>query len=526
MKRAGYLARVSTENQKDEATIESQIAEIKERIKQDGNTLTEECIYIDEGYTGELLARPELDKLRDDAKNHKFDVLYVYDRGRIARLYYLQQVIIEELFDLSIEFVTLHDVKAETPEEKVLQAMQGVFHEYEKVKITERFRRGKLYKVKKGELLGYNPLYGYDYIHKTKEKNGYFVINPAEAKIVKKIFYWVGIEMISLREVIRRLYELKIPPRKQKRITWTKGPIARMLRDETYIGNHYYLKTEAVVSRSSKCKNHYHRVKKNSRRVRPKEEWIKISVPAIIKDKELFYKVQQQLDLNKKFASRNTKREYLLQGLIYCPCGQKRTGEGIDGHLYYRCTDRLHRFPLPAQCRRAGVNAKVADTLVWNKIIAMLNSPRTIQKQAERWLRTQKLREQNQGNVLDDIKNEKEKLREEEQRYSIAYGQGIMPLEVYQTRMAELADKRKVLELKKVEVKPQINLRNVISLKKLVRLAIEIIKTFDFSDKKHVIRQLVEKITADKKLVVISGHIPITGMHMELCNGDRHCRFT
>jgi len=357
MKRVALLARNSTENQKDEATIGSQIAEIQERIKEDGNVLIEECIYIDEGYSGELLARPALDKMRDDAKKKLFDALYVYDRGRLSRKFAYQELIIEELRDLEREFVTLHDIKAETPEEQVLQAMQGVFHEYERVKITERFRRGKLFKVRNGNLLGYNPPYGYDYIPKTKEKNGCFVINPVEAEVVKKIFYWVGIEGISLREVIRRLYEFKIPPKKQKRPTWTKGPIVRMLTNETYIGNHYYLKTEAIVSKSPKS-NGYHRVKKSSRKNRPREEWIKISVSPII-DKPLFDKVQKQLELNKKFSPRNTKREYLLQGLIYCPCGQKRTGEGIRNHEYYRCTSRLHSFPLPSQCHEGGVNTKV-----------------------------------------------------------------------------------------------------------------------------------------------------------------------
>ncbi|MCL5410446.1 MAG: recombinase family protein [Patescibacteria group bacterium] len=522
MKRAAILARVSTENQKEEATIESQVAEIKERVKQDGNILLDECIYKDEGYSGELLARPALDKMRDDAKKRNFNILYVYDRGRLSRKFAYQELILEELNDLDIDFVTLHDVKAETPEEKVLQAMQGVFHEYERIKITERFRRGKLYKVRNGNLLGYCAPYGYDYIPKTKEKNGSFIINPVEAEVVKKIFHWVAIENISLREVIKRLYKLNIPPKKQKRPIWTKGPIVRMLSNETYIGNHYYLKTEATVSKSPKS-NGYHRVKKSSRKIRPREEWIKITVPAII-DISLFEKAQKQLELNKKFSPRNTKREYLLQGLIYCPCGQKRTGEGIKDHEYYRCTSRLHSFPLPSQCYEGGVNTKVVDTLVWNKIVEMLTNTVMIQKQAENWIkkRDTKTKTNDTGGIEKEIAN----LDKEQERYSIAYGKGIMPIEIYESRMAEIAEKRKVLEINLSEAKPKINIGSYLDPKKLAQIAIKTIKSFNFSDKKFIIRQLTETIVADKKLVVVGGHIPLTGLDMELYAKYRNSRTT
>src|SRR5436190_23945051 len=130
MRRAGLYGRVSGDRQRQEATIDSQVAEIKERMEKDGNVLRPECQYTDDGYTGELLSRPALDRLRDDARRGVFDVLYVYDRGRLSRKFVYQELIIEELADREIEFVTLTDVAAETDEEKVLQAMQGVFHEY------------------------------------------------------------------------------------------------------------------------------------------------------------------------------------------------------------------------------------------------------------------------------------------------------------------------------------------------------------------------------------------------------------
>src|SRR5947209_8740330 len=80
---AGVYGRVSTGRQENEATIDSQIDEIKIGIEVAGNTLPPENIFIDDGWTGEMLQRPALDQMRDAAQEGKFEVLYVYDRGRL-----------------------------------------------------------------------------------------------------------------------------------------------------------------------------------------------------------------------------------------------------------------------------------------------------------------------------------------------------------------------------------------------------------------------------------------------------------
>jgi site-specific DNA recombinase len=221
---AALYARVSTGRQENEETIDSQIDEIKTRIEMDGNILSPEHIFKDDGWTGEMLQRPALDAMRDAAMTESFQVLYVYDRGRLSRVFAYQEVILEEIIDKGIQFITLHDVQAQTAEERVLQAMQGVFHEYERVKIAERMRRGKHYKAKAGVIINGDSLYGYKYIRKTDTEPVRYEINEDEARVVRMIFNWVGVEGISLRDVIRRLYEMKIPPRKRKREFWTKGP--------------------------------------------------------------------------------------------------------------------------------------------------------------------------------------------------------------------------------------------------------------------------------------------------------------
>src|SRR3712207_6306730 len=97
MKRAALYARVSTRRQEEEETITTQLVELRERIATDGHLLVEECVYTEDGWTGELLARPALDRLREDARRGLFQVLYVYDRGRLARKFVYQEIVLEEL---------------------------------------------------------------------------------------------------------------------------------------------------------------------------------------------------------------------------------------------------------------------------------------------------------------------------------------------------------------------------------------------------------------------------------------------
>jgi site-specific DNA recombinase len=83
MKRAALYARVSTDAQQKEGTIDSQVVELKRQITAAGHVLVKE--YIDDGYTGTLLDRPALEQLRQDVKTDQFDAIYFLCADRIAR---------------------------------------------------------------------------------------------------------------------------------------------------------------------------------------------------------------------------------------------------------------------------------------------------------------------------------------------------------------------------------------------------------------------------------------------------------
>src|SRR5207253_11022980 len=81
--RAALYARVSSEEQREGQTIDSQVAELERFSREKGWSLI--GIYKDEGWSGALLSRPALDRLRDEAARKQFDLVLLNDVDRLAR---------------------------------------------------------------------------------------------------------------------------------------------------------------------------------------------------------------------------------------------------------------------------------------------------------------------------------------------------------------------------------------------------------------------------------------------------------
>lgn len=528
---AALYARVSTGRQEQEATINSQTDEIKKRIITDGNTLSADNIFIDDGWTGEMFKRPALDLMRDSAQQGKFQILYVYDRGRIARKFAYQEIVIEELTDKDIEFVTLHDIKAITPEEHVLQAMQGVFHEYERIKIAERMRRGKMYKAKAGILINGSAVYGYNYVKKTETVPAHYEINEDETRVVRMIFKWVGEEGISLRGVIKRLYDLKILPRKKKSDFWTKGPIVRMLKSEAYSkGVIYFNKSEAVVAKHPLKETKYKKIKRTSRKMKPKDEWVAYKIPNIIPDNGLFEKIQSILENNQKYSRRNRKYDYLLTGKTWCQCGNRRVGDGYSkgGNHYYRCAERIYKFPVEKKCQAQGINAIALDGALWNELKNFLMDPKRIQEQAEEWIKSQMINNLNQQEIKT-LESSIEKIKKEEENYARTYAQGLLEFGQLKNLITD-AKRRKVSYEKQVEELKKESRQasfNGFTLDELVEEAKNVIKTLNFDNKYGVVQDIIDKVIVKAdRIVEVIGHFPAPAVNMSYETINRDSRIT
>lgn len=511
MKKAAIYMRVSTAHQEEEQTIDNQKMEILERVKKDTDVvLITDYEYKDEGWSGAIIERPDLDRMRADAREGKFEVLYVYDRGRLSRKFVHQEIILEELRECGIECISLHDINGQTTEEVLMGSVMGIFHEYERVKITERMRIGKVRKVRENKkLLGYQPKYGYDYYRRIKAgpdaRDGYFEINKQQAKVVKQIFEWIAAG-VSKHEVKRKLFKMGVPPPKGKRDQWSGGTLDRMVTDTTYIGDHYYNKSESVPTKNPRNpERKYRKITKGSRKRRPKEEWFHVAVPAIV-SRDLYNKVQVQLEKNKRVNTRNNSvNNYLVAGLVECVCGKARTGDPVsNGSKYYRCTDRLSKYPLARECHEAGINVPVFDALVWNNIKELLLNPNLVVEQAKRRQATSPLQSQ-----LKSLHTKLKKQEDEQRRYDKAYGQGVMSERRYKDVMYELNQKREATVAEISALEDEMTNQKPISIEQYFDETIKRVGNLSFTEKKAIIKRVVTKIVATKQEVKVWGRIPL-----------------
>jgi len=526
-------ARVSTSHQEDEGTIQNQIDSLNEHAKTNGYTIVKE--YRDDGWSGDTLVRPALDELRNDAKGKLWEGVLIYDPDRLSRRYSYQELVMDELREAGVEvlFVTISAPK--NSEDKILQGVRGLFAEYERTKISERFRLGKLRKVKEGHVLTTEAPYGYRYIPNkrtgTHDKiHGYYGIDENEARVVRMIFGWVADEKYTMRSVVRKLQELGIKPRKSKRGVWSTSTLSTMLKHKVYIGQSHWGSTYAVVPKNPTSTQKYRKQKKSSRKIRPEEEWYMIPVPAII-DEALFNRVRAQLETNFAMCERNKKNEYLLAGKIHCSCGRRRGGEGPQKgkHLYYRCNDRVCSFPLPPTCHEKGINARIADKLVWKKVAELMSSPELMRKQIERWVNSRKMATHSSADNLAVLEKEVAKLKAQEDRYSKAYGAGVFNVEQLKEYVTPLREQLAELEVRMVKSREESReqvadfLPESASIERFAQVARDKLQNLSFAIRRAIITNVVEKIVATPQLLTVHGYIPIKS-HVEFFTNDRNRR--
>lgn len=175
MKTAAIYTRVSSDQQRENKTIDSQVAELLHFAQEQGCIVPEEYIFKDEGYSGAILIRPGLEKVRDLSAEGQIQAVLVYSPDRLSRNYAYQVVLMDEFSACGTEVLFVNSPKADTPEEALLLQFQGMIAEYERAMIKERSRRGKRFKAKSGvvSVLCGAP-YGYNYIRKTEGTAAYY----------------------------------------------------------------------------------------------------------------------------------------------------------------------------------------------------------------------------------------------------------------------------------------------------------------------------------------------------------------
>src|SRR3954470_8474024 len=518
--RVAIYARVSGEQQAKEDTISSQIEAVTRRVATDALECDPELRFVDDGYSGSILARPGLERLRDQAAAGAIDRLYLLDPDRLSRKYAYQVLIMEELARCGVEVVFLRNPVGRGPEADLLLQVQGMIAEYERAKIMERCRRGKQHAARRGSVnvLSGAP-YGYRYVgnHEGGGEARYQVI-AEEARVVRKIFEWVGQGRCSIGEVCRRLRREGIPSRTGKP-AWDRSVVWATLKNPAYKGTAGFGKTHAGPPKPQQLRPQRGRPdyprRPASRVDTSSEDQIFISVPGLVSE-ELFGAVRAQLEENRRRRrDRPGRGRYLLQGLIVCKrCGygcygktvNRTTSRGKVPHAYYRCTGSdAYRFGGQRLCWNKQVRTDLLDGAVWEDVRHLLSEPGRVRAEYERRLQGPGA---GPGHEIEQLSKMIKDVKKTISRMIDAYGDGLLERWEFEPRLLAARERLATLESecqrRVSEEDREAELRLVIGrLEEFARRVSQGLRGPDWETRREIVRALVKKVEIDEQEVRI-----------------------
>jgi site-specific DNA recombinase len=542
MKIALY-ARVSSEKQAQDKTINSQIEAIKSYIQESGGEVDPDLIFCDDGMSGATLIRPALEALRDSAFSGKMDKICILSPDRLARKYAHQLLLVEEFNKLNIEIIFINKAISQTPEDQMLLQIQGVISEYEREKITERCRRGKLHAAKNGNVnaLGGAP-FGYVYMKANQGQNAYYKIHPIEAEIVRECYDLYCHKQVSIGAICRLFKEKGYITRTGK-TSWACPVIWGMLQNPAYKGEAAFRKTIMVerekITKKARDGSLYPKLAKSSCRQRPKEDRITIPVPKII-DPSLFERAEERLKESKKFSPRNNKKyEYLVSGLIRCDqCGYAMYGMAATTlntkRFYYRCSGQDgRRWPNGKHCSGNSVRIEVIDELVWNATKRLISSPEIVMNEYANRMEKMENKAVSNEQICHKKMQELKHAQREKERILDLYQLGTVALDEIQPRLQGIRTKIERInqELDLLKRDEELEAKRLYVIQRFEDFCSTIatnLEELPFADRKKILRLLVTEITVNKSKGEISvNHIlPLEKNSFRLCSRTRKGPFS
>jgi site-specific DNA recombinase len=453
--KAAIYARVSTERQGREQTIDSQLDALRRWAAAHGHELQDDHVYIDEGYSGARLDRPALDRLRDAAREGEFDILGVFSPDRLARRYAYQVLLLEELRKAACEVEFIERPISDDPHDQLLLQIQGAIAEYERAVLAERFRRGELQKARAGQWVGGRGPYGYRYVPRQDGLPGHLEVDEAEAAVVRMLYRWLIDERMTVRQIIKRLAEGPWRPRNGKRL-WSNSVVHRILSDPLYAGTAYANRHAHVAPRKPRSAGPRAGLP-TCRKPRPPEEWIPIPVPAII-DAVTYQAASEQRARNSALSFRNnTRNDYLLRCLLTCrTCGFAMCGVTSSGaggrrrHRYYIChgKDTLAR-DRANPCPQPRTRVEELDAAVWEHVKRLLDDPATLAAQFEERAKQADALDADAHAAARRWEAQLRRLDREEQRLIDAYQAEAIDLDDRKRRRDQIGVRRHMLTLQR-----------------------------------------------------------------------------
>ena len=390
MRNGGVYARVSTSQQEEGTSIETQVGGCLHLAAQIGCEVEAAHIWREQG-SGANPMRPGFQEFMRCIDNKVFTDVFIYAPDRAAR----------DPLDLlnfcrrcSIAGVELHFVVGPQGNDEyteLIRFVAGFAGKQERAMIAERTSRGKLATARAGRMpngVGIG-LYGYDYDAVSKERT----INEAEALVVRRIYDEAAAGR-SVWSITIGLNADGIPTKGGNK--WHPLGVRRILDNSSYFGLDIYRRTRTYMGEDGKRKTVE----------RPKEEWIEIRTftPPIISER-LYLIVKERL--GRPIALNATPQPYLLTGFTVCgTCGTPVTGASRMGKSrQYRCRATFATSVSGATCHESYFRADDIEALVWAEVVGALKDPQVLISDLQHFLST------GDGNVGEEIARLRREIR-------------------------------------------------------------------------------------------------------------------
>lgn len=511
-------------------SIENQIQLCKEYAQTQLKTknITEFIIYEDEGFSGSNTNRPEFQRLLEDAKARKFDVLICYRLDRISRNVADFSTTLEVLQKYDIDFVSIREqFDTSSPMGRAMIYIASVFAQLERETIAERIRDNMLELAKNGRWLGGVTPLGYEskqisYIDAEMNERKMVKLKqvPKELEIVQLI-YTKYLELQSLSKLETYMQQANIKTKRGAHFDKTKLKI--ILNNAVYVKANkdviVYLEKQGItccgVPNGEKGLLTYNKQKsitttkgKTSRAYRDKSEWIAaVSSQAGIIDADDWIKVQQTLEANREaYPALGKTHNAMLTKVMKCAkCGSrmrvehghvsKKTGEK---HYYYVCS--LKKTSKGSRCDNKNGKVREIDPAVISQLKELhMNRKAIIDKLREK---NKKLRETatslNKEQILKSSIKEKEK-QIDSLLDKLSIDDDITDIIISKVKKLKSELNELKIELQNVNnTKTEINETELnLSFSEMLLNKCSIIDTLEFEEKKQLIEALTDKITWD-----------------------------
>jgi site-specific DNA recombinase len=476
-KRAILYARVSTDEQaRSGYSLAQQLEALRDYAAGEGYEVLEEV--QDPGQSGASLERPGMDRVRDLVAADGVSVVLAQDRDRFAREPAYHYLLRREFEEHGTKIRALNDRGDETPEGELTDGILDQLAKYERAKIAERSRRGKLRKAREGKVIaGPSPDYGFLY----NEGRDNYVIDKDTMPIVRRIFEMIGAEGQSLWAVKKVLEREGVPTPSGARF-WSQAflricvyndayrphpyeEVADLVSEEVatkldpgrFYGIWWYGKQRHIQKQISTIGPDGERSYRKSKRStwNPKDKWIAVPIPDAGIPCQLVDTARQNLKEKVAWKPSMTALRFweLSGGILRCGCCGRAFSsvpvgsKGKPRRHYYRCPNRAVNG-LEACQMRTNYRAEKIEAQIWETVSSLLTDPERLRAGLEEMM-AEELQSSLRGDPERERKAWMEKLAEIDRMrsgYQEQAAKGLMTLDELAARLEELERTRKTAE--------------------------------------------------------------------------------